>query len=93
MALLDRHSAAPVANILHGRQFVLADMLGIDLRRTAETAFLGISAGIAQVPRCVCHSAAIFTCISHLSLLFKGLCDIIKNDALIDVVNHSLIEK
>ena len=65
------HTTAPITGILHGSQLVFANMLCIDFRRTAETAFGFFSTGIAEMPGLICHRATIFTCICH-NLLLSG---------------------
>ena len=51
MGLIHGHTAASIANKFHLRQFVLADVLGVNFRCSTETAFFFIPARIAQMPR------------------------------------------
>jgi hypothetical protein len=50
MGLLHGHAAASIADKFHFRQFVLADVLGVNFRCAAETAFFFIPARITQMP-------------------------------------------
>jgi hypothetical protein len=61
MGFLHAHPTAAVADELHCRQLVLADMLGLHLWCTAETAFFLVVAGIAQMSRCIGYGTAVFT--------------------------------
>ena len=47
MLLFHGDASTAAADELHRRQFVLADMLRVDVGCAAETALLGIAAGIA----------------------------------------------
>jgi hypothetical protein len=59
------HTAAPLAYILHGRQFILAHVFGINIGSAAKAAIFPIAARIAQMTGRIRHRAAIFTGISH----------------------------
>jgi hypothetical protein len=61
-----RHATAAIADILHRRQLVFADMPGIDLGRTTETAFGGVPTGVAEVPRSVRNGATILAGVGHM---------------------------
>jgi hypothetical protein len=65
MILLHCDTPAAIANKLHGRQFVFADMFGIDLGRTAETAFFLVVARVTEVTGRFGHGTTIFTSVSH----------------------------
>jgi hypothetical protein len=73
MGFFHGHPAAAAAGKLHYRQLVFADVLGVYVRSAAETAFFGVSARIAQVPRGFCHGAAAFTCIGHNNAPFLSV--------------------
>jgi hypothetical protein len=49
MTFFHGHPAAAIANISHGRQFVLANMFAVHLRCTAKAALGSIPTGIAQM--------------------------------------------
>jgi hypothetical protein len=51
MSLFHCHATASIAYIFHFRQLVFADVLDVNFRCTAETAFFFIPAGIAQMSR------------------------------------------
>jgi hypothetical protein len=53
-------AAASITDVFHGHQFGFAHMGLVDFRFAAERAFLPIPAGIAKVPRILCHGTATF---------------------------------
>jgi hypothetical protein len=65
MARLHGHPPAAVANILHGCQFVLADVLGIHGECSAEAALSLVAAGIAEVSGFIGHRTTGFAGICH----------------------------
>ena len=65
MVCLHGYPATAVADILHGRELVFANVLRINLRCAAETALLGIATGITQVTGLIGHRPAGFTRIGH----------------------------
>jgi hypothetical protein len=75
MALFYSHPATAIANKFHRGQFILAYMGLINTRGTAEAAFFGIAARIAQMPRLFGHRTAAFTCICHIEspLLLRAM--------------------
>jgi hypothetical protein len=65
-------TAAPLADIFHGGQFVFADMFGIDHGSPAEAAIFGVTAGVAQMSGFFGNRTAGFACISHIVTSFSG---------------------
>jgi hypothetical protein len=59
------HPAASFAYILHGSQFILTHVFGINLGSAAKAAIFRIAARIAQMTGRIRHRATIFTGISH----------------------------
>lgn len=66
MFLLHGYPAAALTNIFHGRQLVFADMPGIDLGCTTETALGCVPTGVAEVPRSVRNGATILAGVGHM---------------------------
>ena len=65
MVCLHGYPATPVADVLHGREFIFAEVLRINLRCAAETALLGIATGVAQVTGLIGHRPAGLARVGH----------------------------
>jgi uncharacterized circularly permuted ATP-grasp superfamily protein len=63
--LVHGHTAAAFTNKLHGAELSCAHVGMRRFRGAAETAFLPVPAGIAQMARIIGYGTAIFTCMSH----------------------------
>ena len=61
-----RHATAAIADRLHGRQLVFADMPGIDLGCTTEAALGCVPTGVAEVPWSVRNGATILAGVGHV---------------------------
>jgi hypothetical protein len=65
MTLFHGHPPASIASILHGSQFILANMLCVYLGRAAKTAFRRVPARVTKMTGFISHCTTILTSICH----------------------------